>query len=870
MSHIVPRTCTTVPSDGAQQRKEARSRPLADFRSAPAYVLLGDPGSGKSTSFEAERDALGDEACLVTARDFLALNLDTHPEWHGRTLFIDGLDEVRAGGGDARTPFDALRGRLDALGRPRFRLSCREADWLGTNDRNNLARVSRDAGLTVLRLDPLTNENVEEILDARSGIEDAPSFIVTAREKGVAGFLDNPQSLTMLADVVTSGGGWPEGRLQLFEQACRLALREQNEEHRVAGTVSGAVATPEDDLLDAAGRLCAVLLVSGAAGCATVPDREDADHPELGRCTPEYRGHCRQAVSTNLFEAVAEGRFRPIHRHVAEFLAGRYLARLIDGEGQGGRRGRCGVPTRRVVALMSGHDGGVVTEHRGLSAWLAALCRPARNEFIERDPIGVGLYGDIGEFSVREKHDLLAALERVSSRNLGFGSSAAFASLATSAMRPAIEEILRDAAREPEHQSFVGIVLDVLCHGSNLPELADTLHALARDSTWSPDVNALALEAFLEHCPDGEKKTDRLKTLLVDAHAGRIPDPLEEMRGILLSRLYPRHVAPAEVWSYLVAPEGPARFGSYWSFWTHQIPDESSDEEVLDLLDGLRRKSLNVRSALESRHNARETPTRLLARALHSRGDVTGTRRLYEWLRAGVLAVHDGAWEHYHSVRDIRRWLEHRPDVQKAVLMEGLRDCAASGDFRRQAFQLRNCLYGARRMSDFGLWCLKQAVSKADTSLTVAEYLLWEAFQAHNDGQGNEGLSLDVLMAHVRQNQKLSPGWQRMVRSRTEQQREDEWLAHVRCRAIELTENRAEAALLFRMARAYFGNFVDFRAEDGPRSVQNLLRGDALLTRAVLEGLRGTIDRPELPDVGEILDLRSTAWACRFWPAWPT
>ena len=154
MSCIVPRTCTTVPPDDAQQRKEARSGLLADFRLAPAYVLLGDPGSGKSTSFEAERDALGDEACLVTARDFLALNPDAHPEWRGRTLFIDGLDEVRAGGGDARTPFDVLRHRLDALGRPRFRLSCREADWLGTNDRINLAKVSPDADLTVVRLDP--------------------------------------------------------------------------------------------------------------------------------------------------------------------------------------------------------------------------------------------------------------------------------------------------------------------------------------------------------------------------------------------------------------------------------------------------------------------------------------------------------------------------------------------------------------------------------------------------------------------------------------------------------------------------------------------------------------------------------------------
>ena len=34
--------------------EERNSRPLREFRSKPAYVLLGDPGAGKSTAFEVE------------------------------------------------------------------------------------------------------------------------------------------------------------------------------------------------------------------------------------------------------------------------------------------------------------------------------------------------------------------------------------------------------------------------------------------------------------------------------------------------------------------------------------------------------------------------------------------------------------------------------------------------------------------------------------------------------------------------------------------------------------------------------------------------------------------------------------------------
>ena len=877
MSCIVPRTCTEVRQTDREHGEDVRSRPLSVFRSVPAYVLLGDPGSGKTTSFDAEVTALGDEACLVSARDFLAFDPDAHPEWRGRTLFIDGLDEVRAWSADARTPFDALRGRLDTLGRPRFRLSCREADWLGTNDRINLAKLSPDADMTVLRLDPLAEDDSERILNARSGIEDVGSFMVTAKEKGVAGFLDNPQCLTMLADVVTSSGGWPESRLQLFEKACRLALREQNLEHRaVAEGASSPAAIPEDDLLDAAGRLCAVLLVSGAVGFSAAPRREAADYPALSRCAGGQAQWARRAASTKLFKAVAEGRFRPVHRHVAEFLAGKHLASVIDGKEQGGRRGRHALPARRILALITSHDGGVITELRGLSAWIAALCRSARNEFIERDPIGVGLYGDIAEFALREKCDLLASLERTKSRlhlNRASGATAAFASLATSAMQPAIGEILGNADREPEHQSFVGFLLDVLLQAPILPGLADALLAIVSDGQWRSNVNALALRAFLHHCPDGAAKTARLETLLADVHAGVISDPKEELRGILLSSLFPRNVPPSEVWRYLVATEDTKKvIGSCWEFWFQRIPDESSDEEVVELLDGLGQCLSDVRSALD-RWYVRQTPMRLVARALDLRGDAIDVGRLYDWLSAGAVAVPDGRWEHEHleAARAIRLWLESRPDVQKAVLMEGLRRCPASVEFSRQAFDVRNCLYGACRPPDYGLWCLGQAVSIADTGLQVAEYLLCEAFRALRDADGNAGLSLGVVAAHVRQNEKLRPVWDLMSSppdwseekevpgsyAEEQQQREDEWLAHVRSEAAALNENRAAPVLLHQIARAYFGDFMSFDAEGGPKGVAKLLRGDPELTWTALAALKGTIDRPDVPTLEEILDLRA-------------
>ena len=130
---IVSRTCTEISRRHGEQSQpvESQSLPLVEFRETPAYVLVGDPGAGKTTAFQMEFAALGEKACLVTARNFLTFDLQDHPEWRGKTLFIDGLDEIRAGTSDARTPFDQVRGKLDALGKPRFRLSCRGGGLAG-------------------------------------------------------------------------------------------------------------------------------------------------------------------------------------------------------------------------------------------------------------------------------------------------------------------------------------------------------------------------------------------------------------------------------------------------------------------------------------------------------------------------------------------------------------------------------------------------------------------------------------------------------------------------------------------------------------------------------------------------------------------
>ena len=857
MNDRVSRTCTEIlPEDGDQYRKK-EPRPLEEFRSATAYVLLGDPGSGKTTAFDAECDALGESAHPISARDFLTLDVNNHPEWRDKTLFIDGLDEIRAGTIDARTPFDQVRSRLDQLGRPRFRLSCREADWLGDNDRRHLADVSQDSQVKVLRLDPLTESDVVQILNGCPGIDDAQAFISSARERDVDALLKNPMSLKMLSKAVAQGNGWPKNRLDTFEKACSIIVREHNENHEIAGQPY----TP-DQLISAAGRLCAVQLLAGTAGYSLRNKEADGDYPTPETCTCASPEVLRRALSTKIFESTSNHRLVPVHRHIAEFLGASHLAKTIED----------GLPARRALALITGEDGTVVTEMRGLSAWLAAHCKKARADLIERDPIGVGLYGDIGQFSRDEKQALLKALPREDDRLVPVLSTAApFAALATPDMEPVLKEVLTSHSRSRDHQMLAAFVLQVLAQGAALPGLSPILLQIVRDDTWWPRINDSALNAFI-HLHDSQDKTKELKVLLADIQAERVSDPSQELLGTLLTRLYPLTVTPSEVWDYLWETGDVELFGRYRRFWNTELVRKSSPDHLAELLDSLVRRLPVLGPALDARRLS-GLPAKILAAGLEARGDHIETERLYDWLSTGLYGRHmPPAHDPSESIHRIGSWLAQHPETQKRVIEEGLDRKPETGNFRFHAYDAQMRLYGAVRPADFGLWCLKKAVALASAKPQVAEHLLEEAVWAHGNRRGDQGLSLQVLKERTSTNKRLRRILDRLLTpqpgppqypggegkyTEEETSQERQWLEHYRANRSALRENRAAPALLHRLAEGYFGCLYELGRSEGPNAIAKLLKGDHDLIDASLEALRGVVERADVPGIDEILELRS-------------
>jgi hypothetical protein len=104
-----------------RRTEDVRLRYFSEFTARPNIVLLGDPGAGKSHLFETFAKA--EDGRVVTVRAFLEAPVFAK----GEAVFIDGLDEKRAGRGD-RDTVGALVGKLFDAAPTKVRLSCRAAD----------------------------------------------------------------------------------------------------------------------------------------------------------------------------------------------------------------------------------------------------------------------------------------------------------------------------------------------------------------------------------------------------------------------------------------------------------------------------------------------------------------------------------------------------------------------------------------------------------------------------------------------------------------------------------------------------------------------------------------------------------------------
>ncbi len=858
MIEYVERTCHEVIKNASGDLQETQSYKIEEWRDSSAYILLAPPGSGKTTIFELEAERQG--GCYVTARDFITLDLETV----NTPIFIDGLDEQRAGQIDGRTALDKIRTKLIKLNKPKFRLSCREADWLESNDSENIKKVSYDKNLKILQLDPLKPEDIRQILKSDEfNIRDPNQFISQAKMNGLQGLLTNPQSLQMLAQAVGPTNNWPETRKAVFELACKSLVKEHNEEHTIATRYNHSNI---NKLIDASGKLCAIFLLTGLEGFADVENKNYIFLDEIHGLEPSIIRFC---LHSRLFSYSSSGKFfTPRHRQVAEFLAGRYLSKLVNE----------GLPPSRILALITGYDGRVVSELRGLAAWFASHNKPSRGVIFTRDPLGTVLYGDVTQFSNEEKKKLL---ERLKEEAKIFPSlmqvmklDTRIGDLISPDLGSEICKILNSISYSNTDQSFLLILLEALKQGSLISVISDKLVKIIHDEKLWLRNRFLAIEILhkFEHFTQLKEICEKLCT-------EKITNPENErLLGQLLSFLYPQEIPEQEILKYLTVPRENFGFLEYEIFWFFDLPEKSTNNQLGLILDQLTERYYELPEESRSNGIARFNSMCLTSTILyhylhHSNGDVAEDK-LYKWLSITLKADTKYSLQHSDKSIKIQKWLKNHPDLWKSLYARSVIECSKKTadydlfiNFLRN--EIRGRLFDFEPPSGFGDWCLDQAITAE--SPMIAKWYIYEVAYYHYREQYNNTLSRETVSNALKDRDELRKLYHEAITALNEplqtynystslkydQQNIPNWHDQVKPYQKEFLNNTVRPILLHNLAEVYFDEFLDLEGNSPRARLEYVLDGDQVLVDTVLSSLSDSLFRTDLPTVGEIITLYS-------------
>ncbi len=507
-----------VRATGSTDTSSAPVHRVSDLRGWPFVVVLGEPGIGKSTVFASEAASAG--APVIKVRDLMT----DDDIARGECIFLDGLDEYRAEG----SPADKIHGlaqSIRAAKASRWWLACRSEDWRKKADIAAIQRTTAGSPILVVQLLPLDDDEAVAML-AAMGELDPQAFVARAHAFGATAFVENPLSLKLLHGAVAGGAAWPDTRYALFDAAIYRLAHDQNPEYRFARHSSA------EAIVAAAGRCCFALLATGARSiwrsAAEPPVEKGGVRSYLTALSLGIDAVLMaEVLDTALFRGEGEA-FEPLHRTVAEYLAGRTLAQAVVGVANG-----AALPLTRAIGLIAGADGKVPSELRGLYGWFAAHLAKLGDEagarrIIEGDAFTVLAYGDAAVFGTAMRRVLLQELGR---EDPYFRASevgvTAIGGLAGEDLSSEFAEIL-DAPPDDSHRLYT--VFEALTKGSPVHSLRPRLHGIAMDPARPEWQRWRAADAWLNGSAD--PVVDR--RLLFDALS---PEPISSAREMLRIKL---------------------------------------------------------------------------------------------------------------------------------------------------------------------------------------------------------------------------------------------------------------------------------------------------------------------------------------------
>lgn len=551
-------------------------------------VLLGEPGSGKSTTFDAQRREV--EPWLtetgrrvfwldlheVGSDDQLARRLFDAPgfkswkEGDGELfLFLDSFDECRL---QINTLHYAVIAELKAspIARLRLRIACRVADWPPAFEQGLRELWGKDA-VDVFELAPL--RRIDVALAAETAGVDPEKFLRSVAEARATPLAIKPLTLEFLLASFKRHGTLPDRQWVLFQNGCRrLCLESKGREELRVRPVLDA-----DQRLALAERIAAYIVYCNFAAISTAASpgeilEEDLPIQSLVGGTEATEGVAfvitkaavDDALNTGLFSSRGEHRLGWAHQTYAEYLAARYVVERNFSLPQ-------------IMSLLVHPDdpeGKLVPQLHETAVWLAGMRSDVLDAILTRDP-EVVLRSDLTNATDNVRAAAVSALLEACIAgkwvDRDWGLKRAYAKL----RHPALAEQLRRYVLDPSNDVVVRRVAIHIAEECKERGLLQDLTSLALDDQVQLDIRVRASYAIIDM---GDEDFTRQLRPLIDTPLD--VDPNAELKGCGLIAVWPKHLTTGELLQAL-SPPPTNLLGAYRSFlgrdpFQHMPPQDLS------------------------------------------------------------------------------------------------------------------------------------------------------------------------------------------------------------------------------------------------------------------------------------------------------
>lgn len=423
-------------------------------------IVLAEPGAGKSYLLDSLAEQIG--VTKHTANIFIYSNQEKCS-----SLVIDGFDElVRI---DSSTVIKALV-MAQNTSAEKIILSSRSSEWFDGYTHHCKTIFGEEPLLVYLK--PFNEKEQKVLFLHYYSQHNAEQFLEDAANIGLTPLLANPLFIQLFSKSYVENNQCFENRYSAFKLAIEGLAKETNSCYSVGSNILPALKK-----IELAEDIFTKLMLSGSEGVSLHDLASNRFYPNITTLNSDI--NIQQILSTQFFLPTDNvEQHRPIHRIVAEYCAGNYLAKKLTSVTNP-------LSLRKILSIIAPNNI-VRDELRGLFAWIAVLSenQHIQNTLIDLDPYAILSNGDPSLLLANSKRKLLSKLKELNQKDPFFRRG----------------DRWRDF-------SVSGFFTD---------ELVDELKNLLSPDNTSGDLQGLLLELITD-APIVSKLTDELKNIVCNA-----------------------------------------------------------------------------------------------------------------------------------------------------------------------------------------------------------------------------------------------------------------------------------------------------------------------------------------------------------------